>query len=205
MVQKINEKEIRFTNMIENKESIKFAIHLKKIVPKFILKSVSLNQEIVLYTSCEQLVNLMYFLKNHSGTRYQQLIDVCGVDYPDRSNRFEVVYQLLSLDYRHRIRVKIQVDEATAVPSIVHLFPSAEWFERETWDMYGIFFSNHPDLRRILTDYGFEGYPMRKDFPVSGYMEVRYDEEEKRVVNEPVELTQEFRQFNFDSPWEQSK
>ena len=130
------------------------------------------------------------------------LIDICGVDYPARKERFDVVYHLLSPRLNQRIRVKLTTDEVTPVPSVVGVFPAANWFEREAYDMYGILFSGHPDLRRILTDYGFQGHPMRKDFPLTGYVEVRYDEEQKRVVYEPVELTQEFRSFDFESPWE---
>lgn len=133
---------------------------------------------------------------------FQQLIDLCGVDYPDRDARFEVVYHLLSLTRNVRLRVKVATDEATPVPSVTPVFPCADWFEREAFDMYGILFSGHPDLRRILTDYGFQGHPLRKDFPMTGYVEVRYDEAEKRVVYEPVKLNQEFRNFDFLSPWE---
>ena len=130
------------------------------------------------------------------------LIDVCGVDYPEREQRFEVVYNLLSLKQNHRIRVKLSTAEGQPVPSVTGVFTSAGWYEREAWDLYGIFFSGHPDLRRLLTDYGFEGHPLRKDFPLSGHVEMRYDEEQKRVVYEPVKLTQEFRRFDFVSPWE---
>jgi NADH dehydrogenase (ubiquinone) Fe-S protein 3 len=143
-------------------------------------------------------------LKYHTNTRFQVLIDICGVDYPSRKQRFEVVYNLLSIQYNSRIRVQTSVDEITPICSAVNIFPSAGWWEREVWDMFGVYFSNHPDLRRILTDYGFEGHPLRKDFPLSGYVEVRYDDSEKRVVSEPIEMTQEFRYFDFASPWEQS-
>ena len=128
------------------------------------------------------------------------LIDICGVDWPARENRFDVVYHLLSPRLNQRIRVKLKTDETTPVASVVGVFPAANWFEREAYDMYGILFSGHPDLRRILTDYGFQGHPLRKDFPLTGYVEVRYDDEQKRVVYEPVELTQEFRSFDFESP-----
>jgi NADH-quinone oxidoreductase subunit C len=129
-------------------------------------------------------------------------MDVCGADYPEREQRFDVVYNLLSLKHNQRVRVKAMTDEATPVPSVVSVFNSAGWFEREAWDLYGIFFSDHPDLRRILTDYGFQGHPLRKDFPLTGYVEVRYDQEQKRVIYEPVKLTQDFRTFDFLSPWE---
>jgi NADH dehydrogenase (ubiquinone) Fe-S protein 3 len=128
---------------------------------------------------------------------------MCAVDYPERENRFEVVYNFLSTRYNNRIRVKTSVSEITPVDSITPLFKGANWFEREIWDLYGVYFTGHPDLRRILTDYGFEGHPLRKDFPLSGYVEVRYDEIQKRVVCEPIELSQEYRDFNFSSPWDQ--
>ncbi|MBY0430201.1 MAG: NADH-quinone oxidoreductase subunit C, partial [Rhodospirillales bacterium] len=133
---------------------------------------------------------------------FKQLMDLCGIDYPQREQRFEVVYHLLSMKHNQRIRVKAPTDEDTPVPSVTGVFSAANWFEREAWDMYGIFFADHPDLRRLLTDYGFEGHPLRKDFPLTGYVEVRYDDEQKRVVYEPVKLTQDFRTFDFLSPWE---
>ena len=129
-------------------------------------------------------------------------MDVCGVDRPERTRRFDVVYNLLSLTHNRRIRVKLETDEETPVPSVVNVFSAANWWEREVWDLFGIYFSDHPDLRRILTDYGFDGHPLRKDFPLTGYVEVRYDDEQKRVVYEPVKLAQEFRRFDFLSPWE---
>jgi NADH-quinone oxidoreductase subunit C len=130
------------------------------------------------------------------------MIDLCGVDYPDRPQRFEVVYNLLSLKHNHRIRVKVATDGENPVPSITGIYSAAGWFEREAWDLFGIYFADNPDLRRLLTDYGFEGHPLRKDFPLTGYVEVRYDEDQKRVVYEPVKLKQEFRSFDFVSPWE---
>ncbi len=148
------------------------------------------------------LVELMTFLRDDPRCAFQQLVTICGVDYPDRPERFEVVYNLLSLTHNRRLRVKVPTDEATPVPSVTSVYSTANWFERETWDLYGVFFSDHPDLRRILTDYGFEGHPLRKDFPLTGYVEMRYDDEQKRVVYEPVKLTQEFRRFDFLSPWE---
>ena len=148
----------------------------------------------------DRIIEVLTALKDRFG--FQQLLDVCGVDYPERAERFDVVYHLMSLTRNVRIRVKVTTDEAQPVPSVIEVYPSANWFEREAFDMYGILFSNHPDLRRLLTDYGFQGYPLRKDFPMTGYVEVRYDEEQKRVVYEPVKLTQEFRQFDFLSPWE---
>ena len=148
----------------------------------------------------DRIIEVLTALKSRFG--FQQLIDVCGVDYPDRAERFDVVYHLLSLTRNARIRVKVTTDEVQPVPSVIEVYPSAGWFEREAFDMYGMLFSNHPDLRRLLTDYGFQGHPLRKDFPMTGYVEVRYDEEQKRVVYEPVKLTQEFRNFDFLSPWE---
>ena len=158
--------------------------------------------ELTVHAQADQIVPLMKFLRDDGMCRFLVLIDICGVDYPERTERFDIVYHLLSLHQNHRIRVKIQADEETAVPSCAEVYPAADWFEREAYDMYGIFFSNHPDLRRLLTDYGFDGYPLRKDFPLTGFVEVRYDEEQKRVSYEPVSLKQEFRRFDFMSPWE---
>nr|YP_007890634.1 NADH dehydrogenase subunit 9 [Jakoba bahamiensis]AGH24128.1 NADH dehydrogenase subunit 9 [Jakoba bahamiensis] len=143
------------------------------------------------------------FLRDYSLGQFKILSELTAVDYPTRINRFEVVYQLLSIRFQSRVRVKTYIDETTPVPSVTDLFNGASWMEREVWDLFGIYFSDHPDLRRILTDYGFEGHPLRKDFPLSGYVEVRYDDEQKRVVTEPLELAQEFRHFDFVSPWEQ--
>ena len=153
----------------------------------------------------DHIVDVLTWLRDDPACRFTTLIDICGVDYPQRAQRFEVVYHLLSMHQNHRIRVKLATDEETPVPSVHGVYPVADWFEREAFDMYGIIFSDHPDLRRLLTDYGFEGYPLRKDFPLTGYVEVRWDEEEKRVVYEPVELVQEYRDFDFMSPWEGAK
>ena len=150
----------------------------------------------------EQLIPTLEFLRDDPNCRFGCLIDICGVDYPERERRFDVVYHLLSPWQNRRIRVRVKTDEATPVPSAVTVFPAANWFEREAYDLYGIPFSGHPDLRRILTDYGFEGHPLRKDFPLTGFVELRYDDELKRVVYEPVKLMQEFRSFDFLSPWE---
>lgn len=150
----------------------------------------------------EQIVTVLKQLRDDPRCQFQCLIDICGVDYPARERRFDVVYHLLSLRQNLRIRLKVETDEKTPVPSVLDVHPCANWFEREAFDLYGILFSNHPDLRRILTDYGFRGHPLRKDFPLTGYVEVRYDDELKRVVYEPVKLTQEFRTFDFVSPWE---
>jgi NADH-quinone oxidoreductase subunit C len=158
--------------------------------------------ELMLVVEVGSLVKVLTFLRDDSQCEFKVLVDVCGVDWPDRERRFDVVYNLLSVKLNQRIRVKVETDEATPVPSATPVFPSAGWYEREAWDLYGIFFADHPDLRRILTDYGFEGHPLRKDFPLTGYVEVRYDDEQKRVVYEPVRLTQDFRRFDFLSPWE---
>jgi len=156
--------------------------------------------ELTLIAERERIVEVLTALRDRFG--FQQLLDICGVDYPDRAERFEVVYHLLSLTRNVRVRVKVSTDEVQPVPSVTGVYPAADWFEREAFDMYGMLFSDHPDLRRLLTDYGFQGHPLRKDFPMTGYTEVRYDETQKRVVYEPVSLTQEFREFDFLSPWE---
>jgi NADH-quinone oxidoreductase subunit C len=158
--------------------------------------------ELIVTTRGSSIVKVLTFLRDDANCLFTFLVDVCGVDYPERDQRFEVVYNMLSIKHNQRVRVKVATDEATPVPSVTGVFSSAGWFEREAWDLYGIFFSDHPDLRRILTDYGFEGHPMRKDFPLTGFVEVRYDDEQKRVVYEPVRLTQDFRSFDFLSPWE---
>jgi NADH-quinone oxidoreductase subunit C len=150
----------------------------------------------------DRIVPVMTVLRDALDFQCKMLIDICGVDYPQRPERFDVVYHLLSLSQNARLRVKVTTDEVTPVPSITSIFSAAGWFERECWDLYGIIFSGHPDLRRILTDYGFEGHPLRKDFPLTGYTEVRYDNDAKRVVYEPVQLPQDFRNFDFLSPWE---
>lgn len=148
------------------------------------------------------LVEFVEFLKSDQNCKFSTLVDITGVDYPERAKRFDVVYHFLSMYQNQRIRLRVSIREEDMVPSIVDVHPSANWFEREVFDMFGILFSGHPDLRRILTDYGFRGYPLRKDFPTTGYTEVRYDEAQKRVVYEPVSLVQEYRQFDFMSPWE---
>ena len=150
----------------------------------------------------EAIARVLGFLRDDPKCLFQVLVDICGVDYPDRPERFDVVYNLLSVRHDQRIRLKATTDEASPVPSATGIFSAAGWFEREAWDLYGIYFADHPDLRRILTDYGFEGHPLRKDFPLTGYVEVRYDEAQKRVVYEKVKLKQEFRSFDFASPWE---
>lgn len=158
--------------------------------------------ELTLATTADNLIALVTFLRDDSRCGFINIVDVCGVDYPSRVDRFEVVYHFLAPKQNQRIRVKLSTNEDKPVPSICPLFPGADWFEREAWDLYGVMFTGHPDLRRILTDYGFEGHPLRKDFPLTGFVEVRYDDTVKRVVYEPVALKQEFRSFDFLSPWE---
>ena len=158
--------------------------------------------ELTLHAEAANIVDVLTFLRDDAECKFVCFIDICGADYPTREMRFDVVYHLLSPYKNTRIRVKVRADEETQVPSTISVFPAANWYERETFDLYGILFSGHPDLRRILTDYGFSGHPLRKDFPVTGHVEVRYDDEAKRVVYEPVKLVQEFRQFDYLSPWE---
>ena len=167
-----------------------------------LLDAVDAVGEVTLTVAREGLVNALTHLRDDPMLQYQQLMEIAGVDYPSRPERFEVVYHLLSLTRNHRIRVKVSTDEATPVPSVVDIWPVAGWLEREVYDMYGVLFEGNPDLRRILTDYGFRGHPQRKDFPLSGYSELRYSEEHKRVIYEPVKLSQDFRRFDFMSPWE---
>ena len=157
--------------------------------------------ELTFFTTADKIVQALTHLRDADNLKFSILIDACGADYPEREKRFDVVYHLLSMTKNLRCRVKLQTDEDTAVPSVTAVFPSADWYERETFDMYGVFFSDHPDLRRILTDYGFHGHPLRKDFPMTGYVEVRYDDELKRVVYEPVKSV-EWRNWDFLSPWE---
>lgn len=158
--------------------------------------------ELTLSVKRDEIVSVLRFLHDDARCRFVNLTDICGVDYPGRDERFEVIYQLLSPTQNLRIRVKITTDAETLVPTVTELFPAANWCEREAYDLYGILFSGHPDLRRLLTDYGFDGHPMRKDFPLTGFVEVRFDEERRRVIYEPVKLTQEFRNFDYLSPWE---
>ena len=158
--------------------------------------------ELNLTTSPDNIVGVLRFLRDDVQTQFISFVDICGVDYPERRKRFEVVYHLLSPRQNMRVRIRVKTDAESPVPSVVDVFPGADWFEREAYDLYGILFTGHPDLRRLLTDYGFEGHPLRKDFPLTGFTEVRYDDAQKRVVYEPVELRQEFRNFDFLSPWE---
>lgn len=168
-----------------------------------IVKDLSIvGDQLVAIVEKEDIAKLLVFLRDDVNCQFKQLMDICGVDYPERPQRFEVVYNLLSLVHNNRVTVKVMLDDNSSIPSVSKVFSSADWWEREIWDLFGIFFSGHPDLRRILTDYGFDGHPLRKDFPLTGYVEVRYDDAQKRVVYEPVKLTQEYRDFDFLSPWE---
>jgi NADH-quinone oxidoreductase subunit C len=167
-----------------------------------LLDSNIVRGELTIRVQASTIARVLSYLRDDPNCQFKLLVDLCGVDYPEREERFEVVYHLLSPRQNHRIRVKVTTDEATPVPSVTGVFSSAMWYEREAWDMYGIYFSDHPDLRRLLTDYGFEGHPLRKDFPQTGYVEVRYDDEQKRVIYEPISLRQDWRSFDFLSPWE---
>ena len=175
---------------------------VEAIVGADVLSVAVTNGELAVTVRRDAIVKTLKVLRDDANCQFEQLVDVCGVDWPEDEERFEVVYNLLSMTLNRRIRVKLRTDEATPVPTVSGVYSAANWWEREVWDLYGIFFSGHPDLRRILTDYGFEGHPLRKDFPLTGYVEVRYDDELKRIVYEPVKLTQDFRTFDFMSPWE---
>jgi NADH-quinone oxidoreductase subunit C len=178
------------------------AAHIESRMPDAVRSTQIVVGELTVLAERDHILPLLRFLRDDQQCNFETFIDLCGVDYPERNERFEVVYHLLSMRMNHRIRIRIRTDEETAVPSAVPIWPVANWFEREAFDMYGIQFSDHPDLRRILTDYGFEGFPLRKDFPLTGHYEVRYDDLEKRVIYEPVNLVQEYRNFDFLSPWE---
>lgn len=189
---------------LEHAEDLhKYGRYIITALPKFVQKFSVWKDELSLFIAPTAVIPVMTFLKDHSAAQYKCVVDITAADYPSRENRFEVVYNLLSVRYNARIRVKTYASEVSAVPSIANMYRGANWYERETYDMFGVFFENHPDLRRILTDYGFEGHPLRKDFPVTGYTELRYDEEKKRVVYEPLELTQAMRNFSAGSTaWE---
>ncbi len=178
------------------------AEHLAAALPDAIRAHDIHHGELSTEVARDAILDVLRHLRDDPDCRFTVLCDICGVDYPDRPERFEVVYNLLSMSRNLRVRLKVTTDEETPVPSATALFSVAGWWEREAWDLYGIYFSDHPDLRRILTDYGFDGHPLRKDFPLTGYVELRYDEDQKRVVYEPVKLKQEFRSFDFLSPWE---
>jgi len=176
--------------------------YIQSALPQAVTDVQQDHDELIIVSTRAGLVRLVTYLRDDSNCLFKVLIDICGVDYPERVERFDVVYNLLSLRFNQRIRIKVRASEDDLVPSVSGVFSAATWYEREVWDLYGVMFSDHPDLRRLLTDYGFEGHPMRKDFPLTGHVEVRYDEAQKRVVYEPVKLTQAFRSFDFMSPWE---
>lgn len=176
--------------------------YIAAALPQDVISTEVAFDELIVNVRSPSIVTVLGFLRDDSTCLFKVLVDLSGVDYPEREARFEIVYSLLSMSQNQRLRVKACVGEDEPVPSVTTVYSSAGWYERETWDMYGIYFTDHPDLRRILTDYGFEGHPMRKDFPLTGRVEVRYDETQKRVVYDPVKLTQDFRSFDFLSPWE---
>jgi NADH-quinone oxidoreductase subunit C len=181
------------------------AERLSAELPSAVARSKIAYEELTVTCARDSIVDVLTFLRDDPECRFVCLIDLTCVDWPKRAERFDVVYHLLSLKQNQRVRVKVTTNEETPVPSVAGVFPGANWYEREAFDMYGVFFDGHPDLRRLLTDYGFDGHPLRKDFPLTGHVEVRYDEERKRVVYEPVALVQEFRNFDYLSPWEGAK
>jgi len=190
--------------MIQNQTLIiNFSKFLIKLLP--IYKAIIAKKELTLIVPSLYITEIITFLKDNTNCQFKVLIDICAVDFPERNQRFEIVYNLLSIKYNFRIRIKTLVDEITPINSLTEVYEAANWWEREVWDFFGVFFINHPDLRRILTDYGFEGHPLRKDFPVTGYVEVRYDDSKKRVIYEAIEYSQEFRAFDFTSPWDQNR
>ncbi len=178
---------------------------IREAGPSSLISVEVIDGELTLTAQRESIRDVLVFLRDDAACQFTTLIDLCGVDWPQRPQRFDIVYHMLSMKQNARLRVKIATNAETPAPSIVEVFPAADWFEREVFDMYGVIFDGHPDLRRILTDYGFHGHPLRKDFPLTGHVEVRYDEEQKRVVYEPVKLVQEYRDFDFLSPWEGAK
>jgi NADH-quinone oxidoreductase subunit C len=176
--------------------------HIGSVLADQVMATMVAHEELVVTARAGQIVKILTFLRDDPLCLFKVLVDICGADYPERPKRFDVVYNLLSLVHNQRVRIKVEADGETPIPSVTGVHNSANWFEREAWDMYSIMFAGHPDLRRLLTDYGFEGHPLRKDFPLTGFVEVRYDDERKRVVYDPVKLPQEFRKFDFLSPWE---
>jgi len=195
---------VRKFDAIQRQNLTDFGQYVAECMPKFVQKvQLTAGDELEVLIAPEGVLPVISFLKNHHNGQFGSLSDMTAIDVPTRDYRFEIVYNLLSLRFNSRIRVKTYTDELTPVDSINDILKAANWYEREVWDMYGVYFSNHPDLRRILTDYGFEGHPLRKDFPLTGYVECRYDDELRRIVQEPVELAQEFRKFDLAAPWEQ--
>jgi len=177
----------------------KFSQYLLQILP--IISYTIYKNELCINIPSDKIIPVLFFLKNHTNSQFKMLSDICAVDYINKKQRFEIIYNLLSIRFNNRLKIKISINELQPVDSVVSVFECANWSEREVWDMFGIFFFNHPDLRRILTDYGFEGHPLRKDFPLSGFLEVYYNELKKRVVYEPINLSQQYRLFEFSSPW----
>jgi NADH-quinone oxidoreductase subunit C len=188
--------------MAADEKMLAIANHVQEKLAAHIVTAEFQKDELCLTVKREAIIPVLTFLRDDEQCKFTQLMDICGVDYPERPERFDVVYNLLSMIKNARVRVKVATDEETPVDSVAGVFSAAGWFEREVWDLYGVYFNDHPDLRRILTDYGFEGHPLRKDFPMTGFVELRYDEEQRRVVYEPVRLQQDFRAFDFLSPWE---
>ncbi len=188
---------------MENLESLEKAIN-SELTTKILSSNIKHNQ-INICIEDNNLIEVMIFLKTHSSTKFKQLIDITAVDYPERDKRFKMVYLLLSHEKNSRIKIEFDIKEGEILSSLTSIFPSANWMEREVFDMYGVEFKDHPDLRRILTDYGFKGHPLRKDFPLTGHNEVRYSEEDKKVIYEPVKLEQNYRNFDYESPWEGTK
>lgn len=190
--------------LLNNKNNYNLVTYLIKVLSFNFAQKVTIKKEtndIIIYCDKNNLTFLLTFLKNHYSLQYKTLISITAVDYPSRENRFEVNYFLLSYKLNNRLTIKVDTNDTTPIDSITSIYKSASWYEREVWDLFGVFFSNHPDLRRILTDYGFDGFPFRKDFPQTGFLEVRYDDEKKYVLYEPIELSQEFRSFDFVTPW----
>jgi len=195
---------VRKVDPVERENLTSFGRYVAQCLPKYVQKiQLTAGNELEVLITPQGVLPVLQFLKDHHTAQFASLADIAGMDVPSREFRFEVIYNLLSLRYNSRIRVKTYTDELTPIDSACPVFQAANWYEREIWDMYGVFFANHPDLRRILTDYGFEGHPQRRDFPLTGYVELRFDEEKRRVVCEPLELTQEFRKFDLSAPWEQ--
>jgi NADH dehydrogenase (ubiquinone) Fe-S protein 3 len=195
---------VRKYDAVQRASLTDFGKYVAECLPKYVQKvQLTSGDELEVLIAPEGVLPVLQFLKDHHQAQFENLVDIAGMDVPSRPNRFEVIYNLLSLRYNSRIRVKTYTDELSPIDSCNEIYKAANWYEREIWDMYGVFFANHPDLRRILTDYGFEGHPQRRDFPLSGYVELRYDDEKKRVVCEPLELAQEFRKFDLAAPWEQ--
>ena len=198
----MNKEDTLDENTSHTDEDFSFERSVSKLLANLAERVQSINGQLVYRCELDKLFETLVLLKNTETLNFSQLTDLTAVDYPDRLKRFELVYQLLSIENNKRVRVICSIDDGQIVPSVTSIYKSAEWPEREVWDMYGLFFSDHPDLRRLLTDYGFEGHPLRKDFPLTGYVEARYDDIEKRVAYQPVQLTQEYRDFDFLSPWE---